>query len=92
MPPVRNSGAVGAFKAALWAVSRADSLEDGLQRAVAIGGDTDTVAAIAGSSAGRHLRSQYGAGSNGAEALHGWPGMYAEDLGQLALDAAGVEV
>ena len=47
VPPVRNGGVVGAFKAALWAVSRADSLEDGLQRAVAIGGDTDTVAAIA---------------------------------------------
>lgn len=90
-PPVRNGGVLGAFKAALYAVSRADSLEDGLQRAVAIGGDTDTVAAIAGSLLG----AIYGASAVPAEwyeALHGWPGMYAEDLERLALDVAGVEV
>ena len=87
VPPSRNGGAVGAFKAALWAVSRADSLEDGLQRAVGIGGDTDTVAAIAGSLLG----AIYGTSAVPAEwyeALRGWPGMYAEDLERLALDAA----
>jgi ADP-ribosylglycohydrolase len=89
VPPRHNSGVVGAFKAALYAVSRADSLEDGLQRAVAIGGDTDTVAAIAGSLLG----AIFGASAVPAEwhdALRGWPGMYAEDLERLALDAAGL--
>lgn len=88
VPPARNGGVVGAFKAALWAVSRADSLEDGLQRAVAIGGDTDTVAAIAGSLLG----AIYGASAVPAEwrsKLHGWPGLNGAGLEELALSAAG---
>ena len=89
VPPVRNGGVVGAFKAALWAVSRADSLEDGLQRAVRIGGDTDTVAAIAGSLLGA-IYGAYPMRNDWYEALHGWPGMSAEHLAELALDAAGI--
>jgi len=33
---------------ALWAVDRSDSLSDSLRNVVSIGGDTDTVACIAG--------------------------------------------
>ena len=47
------------------------------------------MAAIAGSLLG----AIYGASAvpaEWAEALRGWPGMYAEDLEQLALDAAGI--
>jgi ADP-ribosylglycohydrolase len=84
-----NSKAVDAFSAALSAVAHSVSLEDGLQIAVAIGGDTDTVAAIAGALLGaihgasavpRIWRSQ----------LTGWPGLDATGLERLALEAAGI--
>lgn len=91
-PPARfrvNGSAVGAFQAALSAVSHADSLEDGLQLAVAIGGDTDTVAAIAGALLG----AWHGASAVPAAwraAVWGWPGnMRASELEELALQAAG---
>jgi ADP-ribosylglycohydrolase len=48
-PPGRHDSLViGAFQDALHAVMHAKGLKDGLQRAMAIGSDTDTVAAIAG--------------------------------------------
>ena len=86
----RNGSAVGCFKAALAAVSDAESLEDGLQLAVAIGGDTDTVAAVAGALLG----AMHGASAVPAAwrpVLHGWPGLGAADLERLALFAAGLD-
>jgi ADP-ribosylglycohydrolase len=52
-----NGWVVRAFQAALAAVAGAASLQDALERAVRGGGDTDTVAAIAGSLAGAVGRS-----------------------------------
>lgn len=62
-------------------------LEAALQTAVAIGDDTDTVAAIAGALLG----ARYGASAipaRWADAVHGWPGLSGNDLCQLALDTA----
>ena len=91
-PSSRNGSAVGCFKAALHAVAHAGSLEDGLQLAVAAGGDTDTVAAVAGALLG----ALHGASSVPAawrSVLHGCgvsrTRMGAADLEQLALQAAG---
>lgn len=79
-----NGWVVAALQGAWSAVSRADSLPDGLQRAVAGGGDTDTVAAIAGALLG----ARFG-GSNVPFAwrrlLHGWPGLRSRDLAALAV-------
>jgi len=86
-----NGWVVRAFQGALAAVAGASSLADALERAVRGGGDTDTVAAIAGSLAG----AVYGAGALPAawrEVLHGWPGIDAAELERMALravDAAG---
>ena len=84
-----NSKAVDAFSAALSAVAHSVSLEDGLQIAVAIGGDTDTIAAIAGALLG----AVYGASAVPRiwrQQLHGWPGLDATGLERLALEAAGI--
>jgi ADP-ribosyl-[dinitrogen reductase] hydrolase len=85
----RNGSAVGCFKAALAAVASATSLEDGLQLAVGIGGDTDTVAAVAGALLG----AIHGASAVPAQwrrEVWGWPGLRADGLEKLALGAAGV--
>lgn len=90
-PSSQNGSAVGALRCALYAVSRAGGLEDGLQLACHLGGDTDTVAAIAGALLG----ARFGASAVPdalREQLHGWPGMKAGDLEALALSAAGLEV
>lgn len=82
-----DTGAFGAFAAALWAVSHASSLEDGLQRAVSIGHDTDTVAAIAGALLG----AWHGASAvpeRWRRRLFGWPNLKAADLGRSGLEAA----
>lgn len=89
MPPTSNLNVVKAFRAALWAVAHSHDYEGTVQAAINIGGDTDTVAAIAGGLAG----AMYGAAtipSEWVKVLHGWPGMRAADLEQMALDAAGV--
>ncbi|WP_435737359.1 ADP-ribosylglycohydrolase family protein [Cellulosimicrobium sp. PMB13] len=60
-----------------------DHLRDALQAAVAIGGDTDTVAAIAGALLG----ARYGARRvphDWAAAVHGWPGIGTRVLTALA--------
>ena len=44
---------MSAMKAAVWAVQGAVTFEDALVRAVNLGGDSDTVGAIAGQIAGR---------------------------------------
>jgi hypothetical protein len=74
-----NGWVVSAFQAAWSAVFRAESLADGLERAVRAGNDTDTVAAIAGGALG----AKFGAGqipSAWTELLHGWPGLRAKEL------------
>lgn len=89
-PPGRNGSAVGAFKAALHAVSNSHDYEGGVQAAIALGGDTDTVAAIAGALLG----AIHGASAIPGEwysVLHGWSPngrATAADLERIALEAA----
>lgn len=91
LPPERftpNSAAMNAFGAALSAIAHTHSLEDALQWAVAVPGDTDTVGAIAGALAG----AIYGADTlpdDYYSQLFGWPGLRAKDLEVLALEVAG---
>ncbi len=80
----QNGWVVAALLAAWSAVHRATSLPDGLQRAVAGGGDTDTVAAIAGALLG----ARYGGSAvpfSTRRLLHGWPGLRSRDLAALAV-------
>lgn len=88
-----NGYTVTAFQAAWSAVhaTRAttgpDHVEAALQRAIAIGDDTDTVAAIAGALLG----ARYGVSglpTDLARRVHGWPGLRGRDLVGLALAAA----
>lgn len=79
-----NGWVVAALLAAWSAISHSDGLVDGLHRAVAGGGDTDTVAAIAG----QLLGAGYGASAVPARyrrVLNGWPGLRVRDLHRLAL-------
>jgi len=79
-----NGWVVAVLQAAWSAVSRATSLEEGLQRAVSGGGDTDTVAAIAGALLG----GRYGGSTlpgRWRRLLHGWPGLRGRDLAALAV-------
>ena len=92
----RNGFTVTALQAAHGAITRtpvpsaapaepAGHLAAALVAAVRIGGDTDTVAAIAG----MVLGARWGASAIPAawlEVLHGWPGLRADDLQRLALD------
>jgi ADP-ribosyl-[dinitrogen reductase] hydrolase len=68
-------------------------LEDALHRAIGIGDDTDTVAAIAGALLG----GRWGEGAipeTWRGLLHGWPGLRAADLRDLALGCVreGIEL
>ena len=83
-----NGKAVTAFEEALSAVVHAKSTEDGLRKAVAIGGDTDTVAAIAGGLLGA-LNGASSIPEAWRKQLHGWPGMDYQGLVSLALAASG---
>lgn len=51
-PGKQNGSAIGAFRCALYAVAHGRDAVDVIQLACSLGGDTDTVAAIAGSLAG----------------------------------------
>lgn len=78
-----NGWVVTALLGAWSAISATDGLVAGLHAAVAGGGDTDTVAAIAG----QLLGARYGAGAVPARyrrRLHGWPGLRVRDLHRLA--------
>ena len=78
-----NGWVVRAFQGALAAIVGATSLTDAVERAVRGGGDTDTVAAIAGALAG----AVWGAAAVPAEwtrELQGWPRYAAEDLERQA--------
>ena len=92
----RNGWVVEAFQAAWSAIARTRApegpthLRRGLDAAVRGGRDTDTVAAIAGGLLG----AAYGAVAVPPEwrrVLHGWPGLHADDLAQLALRTVGGE-
>ncbi|MDP3714577.1 MAG: ADP-ribosylglycohydrolase family protein [Mycobacteriales bacterium] len=79
-----NGWVVAALLGAWSAISRTDGLVAGLHAAVAGGGDTDTVAAIAG----QLLGARYGGSAVPARyrrLLHGWPGMRSRDLARLAV-------
>lgn len=80
----RNGWVVAALQAAWSAAFQASSLEDGLQRAVHGGGDTDTVAAIAGALLGARFGGS-AVPARGRRILHGWPGLRARDLNRLAV-------
>jgi len=89
-----NGGVAGAFRAALSAVAHNTTYEGVIKCAVAIGGDTDTVAAIAGGLAG----ALHGASAIPAEwraRVHGWSPHGELDcagLERLALEAAGMPI
>ncbi|PJJ73512.1 ADP-ribosylglycohydrolase [Diaminobutyricimonas aerilata] len=79
----RNGWVVEALQGAWSAICAGVDLVDVLERAVRGGNDTDTVAAIAGSLAG----AAYGAGgipTQWRDIVHGWPGLTADDLADLA--------
>lgn len=83
----QNGWVVRAFQGALAAVAGATSLKDAVERAIRGGGDTDTVAAIAGSLAG----AVFGGSAvplAWQRAVHGWPGYRMNDLARLAALAA----
>ena len=82
-----NGWVVTALQGALAAVAGASDVREALYRAVRGGGDTDTVAAIAGALAG----ARWGATQmplSWRRLLHGWPGYDANDLTRLAVLAA----
>lgn len=84
VPAGRNGSAVGAFKVALYAVVHSSDVDSGLQIAISAGNDTDTTAAIAG----QLLGAIYGMSSVPSSYLsmvHGWPGLTALDLADIAL-------
>lgn len=78
-----NGWVVAALLGAWSAISCTTGLVPGLHAAVAGGGDTDTVAAIAG----QLLGAAYGGSAVPAtyrRRLHGWPGLRVRDLHRLA--------
>lgn len=86
-----NGFTMTALYAALHAVEQArahagasgDRFRAGITAAVAIGEDTDTVAAIAGALLGAQVGAS-GIPAAWRHAVHGWPGMDAEDLTRMA--------
>ena len=90
-PPGRftpNGWVVTAFQAAWSAISHTPDLPAALATAIAIGDDTDTVAAIAGALVG----ARWGASAVPTEwrqVLHGYPGVTGQRLVELALLAVG---
>lgn len=84
-----NGWVVRAFQGALAAVAGAVDARDALERAIRGGGDTDTVAAIAGALAGA-LWGGTQVPLSWQRRLHGWPGITADILvARAALAARG---
>lgn len=82
-----NGWVVAALLGAWSAISSTTGFEAGVIASVKGGGDTDTVAAIAGGLLG----ARYGGSTIPASwrrILHGWPGLRARDLSRLAVLAA----
>ena len=82
----RNGWVVHALQAAWSAIRHGEGLVDALERAVRGGGDTDTVAAIAGSLAGA-VHGASAVPAHWREVLHGWPGFDADGLAGVAVRA-----
>jgi ADP-ribosylglycohydrolase len=82
-----NGWIVTAFQSALTAVAGTSDVVGALERAIRGGGDTDTVAAIAGALAGA-VHGAKGVPPHWRALLHGWPGVRADDLVRLAELAA----
>lgn len=86
-----NGFTVTALFAALHAVEQArehagapeDAFRSGITAAIAIGEDTDTVAAIAGALLGAKVGANVIPGA-WRQVVHGWPGMDAEDPTRMA--------
>ena len=74
----------GAWSAIYRGIARDESLEHILERAVRGGGDTDTVAAIAGSLAGAYFGTSR-IPAKWRRVIHGWPGLGYRDLLNLAV-------
>jgi hypothetical protein len=79
-----NGWVVAALQAAWSAIVRTGGVEEGLQAAVHGGGDTDTVAAIAGALLGARCGAS-AVPARWRRELNGWPGRYARDLTRLAV-------
>lgn len=82
-----NGWCVAALQAAWCAVDNSLGYEDGIEAAVHGGGDTDTVAAIAGALLG----ACYGASTIPARwrrMVHGYPGLRGRDLVRMAVQTA----
>lgn len=82
-----NGWVVHALQAAWSAITHTDSYVDAVKLIIRAGGDTDTVAAIAGGLLG----ARYGSSSIPSEyrsLIRGWPGVGADDLAEKALAAA----
>ncbi|WP_063043757.1 ADP-ribosylglycohydrolase family protein [Nocardia pseudovaccinii] len=79
----KNGWVVHALQTAWWAITHSDTLPGALELAVRAGRDTDTTAAIAGGLLG----ARWGASAvpeRWQNLLHGYPGMRADDLTDLA--------
>jgi ADP-ribosyl-[dinitrogen reductase] hydrolase len=87
-PAIRGSGyVVESLEAALWAFHRSDGFREGCLRAVNLGDDADTTAAVFGQMAGAHrgesaIPAEWRAKLARKELLH----RYAETLVELAFD------
>lgn len=88
----RNTGwVVGALQAAWWAITNTaavgpEHFEQALRQVISLGGDTDTVAAIAGGLLG----ARWGISAiplSWRRVLHGWPGLRGQDLVRLCDEA-----
>ncbi len=84
---VPNAYVVRAFQSALSAVTRAAGFAEGMRIVLAAGHDTDTVGAITGSLLGARF-GRSGIPREWQSRLHGWPGLGADDLADLALAVA----
>ncbi|MDY0910090.1 A1S_2505 family phage non-structural protein [Microbacterium sp. CFBP9034] len=79
-----NGWVVKAFQAAHVAVRGASNFREAIHRAIQGGGDTDTVAAIAGALAGAKWGVS-GIPLSWQRKVHGWPGYNTNDLARLAI-------
>lgn len=79
-----NGWVVKAFQGAHVAVRGASNFREAIHRAIQGGGDTDTVAAIAGALAGAKWGVS-GIPLSWQRKVHGWPGYDANDLARLAI-------
>lgn len=82
----KNGWAGAALQGAWSAVTHGSGVQDVLERAVRGGNDTDTVAAIAGGVVGA-MEGASGVPDAWRRMVHGWPGLTADDLVEMAVAA-----